>query len=99
MQSDLFRIWTHVAVSIYNDNNHYTTGTSTSNAIALIFAIAAFKWFQALISNTKMIKQFYLIYTEDLTGTATSSKSETRSNCNEEMLHNPPELECRHQMV
>ena len=28
MQSVLFRIWTCVAVSISNDDNHYTTGTS-----------------------------------------------------------------------
>ena len=29
MQSALFRIWTRVAVSISNDDNHYATGTST----------------------------------------------------------------------
>ena len=28
MQSVLSRIWTHVAVSISYDDNHYTTGTS-----------------------------------------------------------------------
>ena len=28
MQSVLSRIWTRVAVSISNDDNHYTTGTS-----------------------------------------------------------------------
>ena len=31
MQSVSFRIWTCVAVSISNDDNHYTTGTSTFN--------------------------------------------------------------------
>ena len=30
MQSVSSRIWTHVAVSISYDDNHYTTGTSTS---------------------------------------------------------------------
>ena len=28
MQSASFRIWTHIAVSISYDDNHYTTGTS-----------------------------------------------------------------------
>ena len=28
MQSDSSRIWTRVAVSIYYDDNNYTTGTS-----------------------------------------------------------------------
>ena len=33
MQSASSRIWTRVAVSISNDDNHYTTGTSRDNCI------------------------------------------------------------------
>ena len=33
MQSVSSRIWTRVAVSISNDDNHYTTGTSQSEKV------------------------------------------------------------------
>ena len=35
MQSVASRVWTRVAVSISNDDNHYTTGTSTKVDISL----------------------------------------------------------------
>ena len=37
MQSVSSRIWTHVAVSISYDDNHYTTGTSIVYEIAFIW--------------------------------------------------------------
>ena len=33
MQSVSSRIWTRVAVSISNDDNHYTTGTSRASVV------------------------------------------------------------------
>ena len=33
MQSALFKIWTHAAVPIFYDDNHYTTGISNYHAL------------------------------------------------------------------
>ena len=44
MQSVSSRIWTRVAVSIFYDNNHYTTGTSLKFGIIIIIIIILLPW-------------------------------------------------------
>ena len=48
MQSVSFRIWTRVAVFIYDDDNHYTTGTSL---IAFIKALSSDNSDQIILPN------------------------------------------------
>ena len=51
MQSALSRIWTHVAVSISYDDNHYTTDTSKKLSIIHVYGLY-FSWFA--FSNVKL---------------------------------------------
>ena len=55
MQSVSFRIWTHVAVSISYDDNHYTTGTS----------VIWLEVFQTNINNLHTITQFQLFLSDN----------------------------------
>ena len=46
MQSVSSKIWTRVAVSISYNDNHYTTGTSESNCISILWAVYFYWGFQ-----------------------------------------------------
>ena len=54
MQSVSSRIWTRVAVSIYYDDNHYTTGTSMyieTPCLIYSFYNLDYKWWNITITT------------------------------------------------
>ena len=88
MQSVSSRIWTHVAMSISYDDNHYTTGTNININVLSDDVMIYF----TLILNSISRRMIWLI---DVTLTCMTSQghSEPESNGNEGNTPQFPELQ------
>ena len=83
MQSVSCRIWTCVAVSIFNDDNHYTTGTSKylGNTIELIWQLFVGTQYNSF-NYSKGLSSFIWLIEGTLTDISTSGVSRPGSNVN-----------------